>query len=342
MLCPKSYKVQKWALLTLVIILLAQNLYSEAIRGETVGVIKDDDKVLSFNLEEIVGINIPETSHYKQGIELQIDIPEELSRYPNSFALFLYKTVSPRPNIGQHEYRGVRVYMRLLPSGKSLFLRIPLHENHDISNDALTQLLPVAVPPDEFPLVATILPIIKGLPDSSYLQDFHIHASSLFKDEGSLSVTITNPSGIPEEIISITIDGKEVRQGEILSLKTGVHKVSVSSTHAPVTEKSVLVEAGVNTEVPITLDYRPPEIFVKFPKESQVFLDGEELVVKEGTALLEIEPGEHEISGILGEYEISKTFSVRPGSRVNITLLLDIKITEYDNEVGSPFGSGDG
>ena len=324
---------------TLAFIVCAQILHAESVRGTVVGSIGDDG--VTFHSDDIVVVEAQAVPDYQEGLELQIDIPENLQRYPNSFALLLYSKVSPTPEIGRQSYTGTRVYMRLIPPRDSMFLRIPFSENHSIIGDALTYLLPMPVKPEEFPLLLTILPMVKGVPDSVYSQNFTIRASELWKNEGTVTVTLTNLSGSPEEIVMITIDGDEVVQGEKITLDAGIHKIHVRSTHAPIFEQTVVVEPGEAIDVPISLDYRPPEMTVNFLEGSRVLLDGKEIEMNRNTVTLEIEPGEHEVTGILGDYKTSKRFSIRPGGRVNIELLFDIKITEYGNESGNPFGSGE-
>ncbi len=324
-----------------------QNLAAESINGKTVGFIAGNSDAITFNLEDIVVINAVSIPDHQEGMELEIDIPGSLQDYQNSFALMIYKSVTPEPGMDVKSYNGIRVYMRLLTTRESMYLRIPFNTHHTVSGDALTQLLPVAVTPDDFPLLFTILPVVKGIPDMVYSQNFTIQASPLWRNEGLVSVSITNLSGSPEETILITIDGNEVSQNEKIALETGIHKIIVSSTHAPLVEKTVVVEPGEEIDIPVTLDYRPPELTIKTLDGAQIFLDGNEILsddngieVDNSILTLEVEPGDHIITSILGDYELSRSFTIRPGGRVRIELLFEIKIAEYENESGNPYGLG--
>ena len=134
--------------------------------------------------------------------------------------------------------------MRLLPSRESAFVRVPFSENHGIAGDALTDVLPIPVDKGQFPLLVTILPVTKGIPDSAFLEELSISTVSLWKNEGSLTVSITNLSGDSEETVSILVDGNEINMGEAITLSAGIHKVRVTSTHAPTVEKTIAVEPG--------------------------------------------------------------------------------------------------
>ncbi|OQX30011.1 MAG: hypothetical protein B0D92_00700 [Spirochaeta sp. LUC14_002_19_P3] len=322
-----------WVLLTANI-----SLYAENIHGTVAGFIGDGRETLGFQIENIAAVTAQAVSGFHDGLELQIGIPKGLQAYPNSFALMLFKNITPMPGINNQSYTGTRVYMRLLPSRSSMALRIPFRKDHSISGES--QILPMLVKPEEFPLLAVILPVVKGVPDFLYQEVLTIRAEPLLRQEGTVSIALTNLSGSPEERVTITIDGRDIKPEVPVMLKAGIHKITVSSTHAPIVEQTVAVEAGKSINIPITLEYWEPEMTVNFPEGSQVLFDGKEIALKGNSLTMEITSGEHEITGILGDYQITRKFTIRPGGRVSIDFLTDIKITEYGGTAGEPYGSG--
>ena len=340
--CLRSKSTALGQALFIILMLCSQNLGAENIRGNVAGFVAKADDEVNFRLEELSVIDSPKKTRLQSGVEIQISIPAKMQHYQNGFAFFLYKNVSPQPKANKQSYDGTRVYMRLLPSRDFMYIRIPFDEEHDITGDALTQLLPMPVKPEDFPLIATILPVSKGIPDIAFTQNFTIKALPLWKDEGFISVVIDNLLGIPEERVSIIVSGREIAQGELTTLASGIHKIQVSSTHAPVVERTVVIEPGSNINVRISLDYRPPIVTILFPKGAKALLDGHEIDSSSEGVTLEVEAGKHTVTAIIGEYRVSREFFVRPGSRVGIELLVDIKIMEFGNETGNPFGSGDG
>ena len=322
----------------LVIIGVAQYLQAESIHGPVTGFVDDESGPLPFRLEEIVVIKSQDYPDYQEGIELQIDLSEGLQHYSHSFAVMVYKNITPVPDTGIQSYHGTRIFMHLISNTPSMYLRIPFIKNHTISGDALTHILPSAVAQDEFPLLVTILPVAKGVPDIVYVQEFAIRLSDIWKDVGSVAISVSNPSGASDEIIAATVDGNAVALDEVLVLSTGVHKVMVNSTHAPAIEQAIAIERGKHISLPVTLDYSPPTITISTLEGTRVILDDEELEIESGITTLEIEPGEHKITGVLGEHETSKNFSIHQGGRVSIELIFDIKITEHG--IGNLYGVG--
>ncbi len=315
---------------------------AENIRGRTAGVLDSDGIDINFRPEELIVIELGSVPDFQEGMEIHIEIPEALRRYQNSFALLLFRDIAPLPTEENRNYGGTRTYMRLLPSRNSTFLRIPFTEDHGIAGDALTDVLPVSIEADQFPLILTVLPVMKGIPDSAFLEDLTIRAVSLWKNEGSLTIGITNPSGFPDEIVEIMVNGDEVIMDEALTLDSGIHRIRITSTHAPTIEKTIAIEPGQELVFNFSLDYRPPELTVNIPDGATILLDGEAIDTGTDIAVLETTPGDHIITYSLGNLEVNRSFTVRPGGKVRIDLVIEIGIVEYGDGAGSEYGAGDG
>ncbi len=316
--------------------------YAENIRGTVAGTISGGTENLSFKPEELVILDGSGITNIQEGVEIRVEIPAGIRRFQNSFALFIYRDVRPVPGQDQTSYTGTRTFMRLLPSREALFLRIPLYRKHSITSDALTEVLPNSVPAESFPLIITVLPVMKGIPDSAFGQQLRISSSAIWKNEGTLSVNITNPSGAPDEVIEMTVDGRGAGVGERLTLEAGLHRIVVSSTHAPTVEKTVAVEPGRDENLSITLDYTPPEITLVIPDEAEVYLDGKRINSSGNLIVMNSDPGEHTVRYVLGGMEVSKSFVIRPGGKVKIDLIVEIDILDFSEDSGNRFGAGDG
>lgn len=329
-------------MLLLMAITFTMSAQAENIRGRNAGTVLSDGSGITFNPEELVVIDSGTIPDFQEGLEIRLDIPNSLRRYQNSFALLIFRDINPVPSESNRSYSGTRIYMRLLPSRESAFVRIPFSENHGIAGDALTDVLPIPVDKGQFPLLVTILPVTKGIPDSVFLEELSISTVSLWKNEGSLTVSITNLSGDTEETVSILVDGNEINMGEAITLSAGIHKVRVTSTHAPTVEKTIAVEPGQEVSLNLLLDYRPPELTVNIPDGASIFLDGESVDVDGKLAIIETDPGDHIITYSLGNLEVNRSFTVRPGSKVKIDLIIDIEIVDVSEGAGSEYGAGDG
>ncbi len=326
----------------LLAVLFTMSAQAENIRGRIAGTLESDGPEVVFSPEELVIINSGIIPDFQEGIEIRLQIPEALKRYQNSFALLIFHNITPYPENNNRSYNGTRAYMRLLPSRDSAFIRIPFSDHHGIGSDALTDVLPVPVEARQFPLMVTILPVMKGIPDSAFLEKLSISAVPLWKNEGALTVDITNLSGDTEEIVTVTVDSNEITPGEKVTLPAGIHRVRVTSTHAPTVEKVIAIEPGQQLSLDLSLDYRPPELTVNIPDGAFILLDGEAVNTDNSVIILETKPGNHIITYSLGNLEVNRSFTIRPGGKVTINLIIDIEIVEYGEGSGSEYGAGDG
>lgn len=329
-------------LLLLMAIIFTMSAQAENIRGRIAGTLLSDGPGVTFNPEELVVIDSGTIPDFQEGMEIRLRIPHSLRQYQNSFALLIFRNINPAPSERNRSYSGFRIYMRLLPSRESAFVRIPFSENHGIAGDALTDVLPVPVDTGQFPLLVTILPVTKGIPDSVFLEELSISTVPLWKNEGSLTVNITNLSGDSEETVIILVDGKEIILGEAVTLSAGIHRVRITSTHAPTVEKTIAIEPGREVSLSLSLDYRPPELTVNIPVGASILLDGEPVDTDETIAIIETDPGDHIITYSLGNLEVNRSFTVRPGGKVKIDLIIDIEIVDVSEGTGSEYGAGDG
>ena len=313
-------------------------LHAENIRGDVAGVLDEHNDSVSFYPENIVIIHPDDIPDLQEGMELLIQIPQALRQFQNSFALLIYRELSPAPEVNQRSYTGSRAYMRLLPMRESTYIRIPFIDEHDISGGAFTDVLPVTISADQFPLILTVAPIVKGIPDSAFKEEMTIKTLPLWKNQGVLTLNIENPSGNSDEVIAATVDGESLILGQAVSLSAGMHRISVTSTHAPTVIKTIAIEPGEEITLDITLNYRPPRLTINVPTGTSLFLDGQAVEGEGATWVIETEPGTHVVAFTLGDVRIDRSFVVRPGGHVKIDLQIDISVLEFDENTDNEYG----
>jgi len=314
-------------------------VYSENIRGRSAGTLQIDGSTVELKPEELITIAYPDKiSAFHEGIEIQIQIPPLFRKLRNSFALMIYRDISPKPDEGRNEYSGTRIHMELIPAREKTFVRVPFSRAHGITGDLLASVLPIPISAEQFPLLMAILPIMKGIPDAALSEKLIISAVPIWKNEGSLTVNIINPSGNPEEIIEVTVDKEVIELNKAIKLPTGIHKVRVASTHAPAIEETIALEPGEEAVLNLELNYRPPELTIHIPGDAIVRLDGNLIETSDDVKVIETEPGNHSISYAFGELEVSRIFTVQPGSRISINLFVDVEITERGEGGGGGYG----
>ena len=331
-----------YRVLLLVLILSAPRAYAENIRGKVASVLSSQGGSGLFRPEELIAVDFSSINPSQNGIELRIGIPERLRRYANTFALLLFRDVTPEPADTLRSYSGNRMYMRLIPARESMYVRIPFFTDHQITGDAYTDILPHPVTSDDYPLMAAVLPVMKGVPDSAYSHPMELEVVPLWKNEGRITVEVANPSGDADEEFQITVDDRPVTRRETITLETGLHKIRVSSTHAPSVEQTTALKPGDELLISVEMDYSPPELTVRFPPGAQIMLNGRKIEAEGNTAVLDIPPGKHEIIGIIGDVQVSRRFTVSPGGKIQVELIVDIDIVELGDESSRAFGSGDG
>lgn len=334
--------MKKSTFVCIILMLIPADIFSESLRGRIAGSLSASYQEVVCLPEEIIVVQSGMFPEYQDGMELHFTFPEDLIPYQQSFALLVFKDISPAPTEENPLYEGTRIFMNMLKSRDFMYLRIPFREDHQISRDALTQIIPAIVYPEDFPLLITIVPIIKGIPSQALEQEITVSSAPIWRDEGRIKVSVSNLSGDPEEIVSARVNDKEINLDTEIIIQSGIHTIHITSTHAQTVEKTFILAPGDDTEIAIELDYSPPLLTFRLPPEARIILDDEVMDITENHGTVEIERGEHEITVILGDLSISRRFSVAPADRINIELLVDLKITDYRNESGHSFGSGDG
>jgi hypothetical protein len=306
---------------------------AESVRGPLAGTLTVGGPAISLVPEELVAVNLGGGGPFLRGVELRIEFPADFRPYRTSFALMIYRDIDPGPTDGTRSYAAVRSYMQLLPNRDSVYLRIPIEEDHGISGDALTTVLPAPVETGSFPLLATIIPVMKGIPDDAFDQPLRASLAPLYEDKGSLDLRFVNLSGDPGEILTLTIDGERKNPEESpFVLDAGLHRVRVESNRAAGAEKTVAVEPGDEIELLWELDYTPPELSVEIPEGIEAFFDGVLLETGGSSVVLNPEPGPHTITFRAGDFTVTRDFTLLPGGKVAIGLRIDIDLRDYGEQ----------
>ncbi len=316
------------ALLLIFILLLNISTFGENINGILKGSLSlTDENSISIALEEIVAIHFDKEGSFLEGIELLIELPRELQKYRNSFALYMYKNNTPAPDESVRFYKGTRSFMRLLPVQNIIYIKIPAVEDNSIVQSADTIIIPGLTPSENYPLLATILPIMKGIPGEVYNYDFQFSCKPIYSPKGTLSINIKETKVDQNNTYNILIDNKKVKwPSEEFILSEGLHELQITSSSGMSKNASIVISSGEKKTIEMVFEYSEPEILIEAPESTLIFLDGEELVRKNPQESITVETGEHNIIFDIGGYQFSREFSIEPGSSLTITLVLDVLI----------------
>jgi hypothetical protein len=327
---------KKWtALFVFALIIASFPVTAQQLRGAVVGELHLSDAVskkqsmAAFSLEDLVGIFADTDTSLMEGVEIRIEIPRGINQYRNSFSLNVYKNVSPVPTSQNNTYRGVQTFMRMLPVLDTCYLVIPFADGSGLRQDATTLLVPQPVIRDEYPLILTIQPVGKALPQGIYDHVFKISIKPIYANTGFLSInSVSNGS---EKLKDVFIDGK-LFTGNLsgIVLPSGMHSVLLISSLGEKSTQNVFIESGKTTTIQYSPEIREPaRIQFVIPSGMDILLDGKPVVFDNDQKIIKVAPGMHQIGYTSGEFIYTRTVEINDGDSIRFTLQMDLVIEKF-------------
>lgn len=320
----------KFMILVFLLSVSAVSVFAENIRGPVSGTLVldslNENRSVTTRVEHLTGVVIKEISPLVQGIKLSVKASEDFVIYKNSFALYLYKNLDKTFTEEDNSYRGSQAFMRFLNFSDDMNVLIPLNPAHTLSNDRSSFLMADSSKTDNFPLLISILPITKGIPDSAYNKEITIELSPVYFKKGLLNLNILNDRA--EEItegIRISIDGKIYDWPESsYLLNTGIHTLTIRTEDGSEDSIQFSLDSGQTLSLDHVLQYQLPLLSIEVMEGLNVFLDGRLLPESELETDLEIQPGSHTIRFELGDFKMSRDFTAEMQERITITMIPEI------------------
>ena len=316
---------------SILLLVLALPGAANPLRGRVVGFLDAEkpESSVQMRLETIIILEYPEEKGLVDSLEIEISVPPEIRRYRDSFAFYIYKDLRPSPSADRNSYSGKDILFAVVPSTSKFFISIPLVETASASAGFNTVAADEIVPGKDFPLALTVLPVMKGIPADLYDKDFSIRIKPVFADAGLVNVSVTaEEEGSVFEDPSIIIDGEPVDlPAADIRLDPGIHTLAVSAEGYETFESSFAVQKGTVQTVSAVLKTAQPKVYFEGPDASEVFLDGKPIDYVPGKPVF-TDPGDHIVLFQIGEYSLSKKFSVQGGKSYKISLFFDILVKE--------------
>ncbi len=310
------------------IIVLSANLFGVSIRGGRIHLVTagvQSSGEVSFKLNDIVAVSLKD-GPYIEGMELNITLPASFTRYRDSFAITLYSDITPEPSSSNTSYRGRKIFFGVLPTAKKLYIDIPVAKLFARTSSMETYVIKHNVLPHRFPLILKIEPVMKGIPSSLLSEHFNLKISSIIIPKGSLTLNIKTSKA--SKSYAVTIDNKpfdpHIPETVIAS---GIHQLKINSDFFEEYTSNFAIKPGRNTTIDITLKPYRPTVQFDFPKDSILYLDGKKITVSSDKKQ-PINPGEHVVRITLGDYTLSKKFTVLKEKNYKLSLFLDIFVKE--------------
>ncbi|MBF9018835.1 MULTISPECIES: hypothetical protein [unclassified Oceanispirochaeta] len=320
----------KYLLLLFMLSTVALSVSAENIRGPVSGTLildgLNENRSVTTKVEHLTGIIIKDLSPLIQGIKISVRASDEMVIYKNSFALYIYKDLDKDFSEEENSYRGSQAFMRFLPFSDDLSVLIPLSDAHTLSPDRSSFLMADSNQSEDFPLLISILPITKGIPDTAYNKELTIDISPVYFKKGLLVLNIMNDRA--EEIsegIRISIDGKSYDwpNGPYL-LNSGLHTLTIRTEDGSEESLPFSLDSGQTLNLDHVLQYQLPLLSIEVMEGLSVYLDQRLLNQSEFETAMEIQPGSHSIRFELGDFKMSRDFTAEMQQRIKITMVPEI------------------
>ncbi len=286
-----------------------------------------------FGIEEIVLLRPEGDSRFYDAVEIEITVPSVISDFPGALALTINTVGTMSERAGVVDINGARIVSQPLSRTGKSFIQIPMRSDAATNASAAVMVLDNPVHYDEFPVALTVVPLMKGLPESVAGARIQVVMSSVTRAIGAAAVTYTLEDGSEFQVESLrapefalTIDGERIEVAGEYLLQPGLHRVALTSETYQDQEITFGIERGVVTPVSLPLLPALATITYTAPRGARVYVDGSTLAASSGD--FTAPPGEHTIVVVVGDYTVTRRFSVLEGRTYNLSITMDIVVEE--------------
>ena len=186
------------------------------------------------------------------------------------------------------------------------------------------------------PLIVSMVPLMKGIPDSIIDNKFYLNIKTVLKKAGSLKVTISLPANNQaanttekmDEIFQLYIDGQKIIEPFFLpEIASGIHRLKISSTLFKEVNSTFTIEPAQQKMLQFELQESQSFLDITIPRGAEIYLDGDKLTPPQ-ISNLSLSEGSHTVIIKIGDYSISKKINVVAGKNYNLSVIFDIIIEE--------------
>ena len=270
------------------------------------------ERTVEISLEEAAVLSLEEETPFLEGIRVELHLSNELKKYFDSYALAIYKNLSPRPRTAVRFYSGERAFFQYLPYLNRIYILIPLEKlRTEEPLPVATYRLENPVRRSDFPLLITMVPLAKGIPTAIADKKFYFSIKPLLAKKGFVTLVLHFPPGLEGEEVDLLVDDEKIAfPVQRQELSSGIHQLQVVSSSFKEVHTSFAVESGKTTVVDLYLE---------------LYLDGEKLSDSFPIAISE---GTHLVRAKIADHSVSKKFSVQKGKHYHLSIIFDIIINE--------------
>lgn len=259
----------------LLLFFLSYFLYAENIRGKNLYIISVSaaenrkTSVISVFPDDIIALTFDNQSAIPKKIQIEARISEGLKEYPHAFAIFMYNNVTPPPVNGVLSYSGNSINYFVITGQSRQYIELFLKEK-----PAKRDILPGTeiIEPKEFgksffPIITTVLPVTKGVPNKAMSQKIELRITPFFEEnnisaENSTNIATTDISSeikspvvyiiSPKESL-VFLDNIQITESRIDNIKEGEHTI-LFKLGDYTTSKKFRVQNGKDYHINMLLD----------------------------------------------------------------------------------------
>jgi hypothetical protein len=264
-----------------------------------------------------------------RGIELELTVPQAYLAHRGSLALALYADLDQVPGLGIADLEARQLSMEPVPNKIQAIYQIPIRSDHGLRPSPYASLSVGIAPPESFPLLFRILPVIKGLSEEVETMSFRLSVKPILSDEGAVRIMPRYPENLARRPFTTLIDDEVVeRPQDTRLLKEGEHSLVIISNDYRNESRRFVIERGKILELGIALRDTIPLVYFEAPDNALIFFDGQ--AVDSSRQPISADPGLHEALFQIGDYTMVKPIAILRGKTSRIALAVDISISESD------------
>jgi len=320
-----------------ILAMLAIPILAESVRGPIVDTLEvepaGDPLSAEFGLDEILLAGTTGDSRFFDAMEIEISLPASVTDFPGALSLLVLTTGDIAERAGVAEVNGAVVLSQPLTRTGKLTLQIPLHPDAEASASAAITVLDQVLSAEDLPLALTVQSLMKGLPPEIAAARFSAVVRPVARRIGSVQVAFMLEDGSEFQTESLLapefrlqIDGVPVQIQPEYLLEPGLHRISLTSDRYQDQDLTVGIEPARSASLRIPLLPALATVTYTAPRGSRVYVDGRLLEGETGD--FTAPPGEHTIVVVVGDYTVTRRFSVEEGREYNLSVTMDVAIEE--------------
>jgi hypothetical protein len=288
------------------------------------------EQTVGLALSEMAAVQLEGDTRFLRGLRLELVLSNLLKQHFDSFALAIYRRLTPEPQAGLMAYQGERIFFQYLPYQNRVYVLLPVGGMEGIEEPlpAGSYRVETLLAREDFPLLVAIRPLMKGIPDAVAESKFQLTVRPILEKKGEFELILHYPQGMEGEPVTVFLDEQELSPfGGRREAPTGLHRLRITSAAFKEVSSSFTVESGKSSVVEVQLELLASLLTIEAPQSAEVYLDGEKLTAFAGIHL-PIEEGSHQVFIKVADFSVTKKFTVVKGKHYHISCVFDILVGE--------------